>query len=592
MTTTPRLDACLIVTMVVTAMTGAARQAEATALDDYIAGPDPNFGWSVVNAFGGSGYTCYVLDMTSQTWRDEPNEVDRELWRHWVKIVRPTTVSSNVGLLWISGGSNGGSVPGSVNSRLVAIAKATETVCAELRMVPNQPIRFADETDPRYISGGRYEDELIAFAWDQYLRGGDATWLPRLPMTNASVLAMDAITAFCATGAGGFLTVDAYVVTGASKRGWTTWTTGAADPRVVAMIPVVIDLVNVEVSMTHHVSALTYWAPAIQDYVDMDIMGWFGTPELAAMFSIVDPYAYRSRYTMPKFIINASGDDFFLPDSSQFYYDDLPGEKHLQYFPNADHGLHGTYLPESLQAYYTSIVDGTPRPEYSWTLEPDGSIRVETGTTPTQVKLWQATNAMARDFRKNPVLPGGGSPPYSGPVWTSTTLSDQGGGVYQGGVSTPASGWSAFFIELTFPSGGPVPFVMTTEVRVVPEATTLTVDVTNAGMGRVVEVDPNWPRYYRPDDVVTLTAEAEPDRAFKHWQVYDPNHPDDANYATLDSNTVIALAMATDRHVVAVFKCGSSGALPMLGAMAGALLMCAAGRFVRRVPRRGREQSA
>lgn len=562
------LRSMLTVTLFLSAIIGLTRQATATALDDYIAEPDPNFGWTVANILPGSGYTCTVLDMTSQTWRDEPNEVDRELWQHWVKIVKPSTVSSNIGLLWISGGSNGGSVPNSVDSRLVAIAKATQTVCAELRMVPNQRIKFADETDPRYISNGRKEDELIAYAWDKYLRGGDPNWLPRLPMTNAAVLAMDAITAFCATPAGGSLTVDEYVVTGASKRGWTTWTTGAADPRVVAIIPVVIDLVNVEVSMTHHVAALTYWAPAIQDYVDMDIMSWFGTPELASMFSIVDPYAYLARYTMPKFVINASGDDFFLPDSSQFYFDDLPGEKHLQYFPNADHGLHGTYLPESLQAYYQSIVNGTPRPEFSWTLETDGSIRVQTVTTPTQVKLWQATNPYARDFRKNPILPGGVAAPYSGPIWTSTTLSDLGGGVYQGGVATPPSGWSAFFIELTFPSGGSVPFVMSTEVRVVPEGTTLTVDVTNPSWGSVVEVDPNWPRYYRPDQSIALTAQPESGRSFKHWEVYDPNFPDDANHVTLDSNAVIYLTMDTDQHVRAVFQCGSSAGLPLVGAMA------------------------
>lgn len=34
------------------------------------------------------------------------------------------------------------------------------------------------------------------------------------------------------------------MVAGASKRGWTTWTTAAVDKRVFAAIPIVMDLLN------------------------------------------------------------------------------------------------------------------------------------------------------------------------------------------------------------------------------------------------------------------------------------------------------------------------------------------------------------
>lgn len=436
---------------------GAARAA-ATALDDYVAAPDPSYRWGLVRTINGIGYRAYVIDMTSQTWRS-PGEVDRTRWQHWLTVIRPTAATRSTAMLWINGGSNGESAPTSADSMLASLALATNTVVADLRMVPNQPLRFADEADPRYVTGGRYEDALIAYTWDKFLRTGDDRWPARLPMTKAAVRAMDTVQAFCASPTGGGLAITHFMVAGGSKRGWTTWTTAAVDPRVVAIAPIVIDVVNVEVSMHHHFAAYGFWAPAVQDYVDMDIMGWFGTPQMAALMEIEDPYTYRARYTMPKYVLNATGDQFFLPDSSQFYFDDLPGTKHLRYVPNTDHSLSGSDAITSLQVYCQAILAGASLPRFSWTLEADGSIRVQTVDAPTEVRLWRATNPTARDFRKEVI----------GAAYTSSILTDHGGGVYVGQVPVPPAGWTAFFVELTYASGGPSPFKFTTQVRVVPD---------------------------------------------------------------------------------------------------------------------------
>src|SRR5207248_7171808 len=76
-----------------------------TALDKYIQAPDPNFHYELVRTIPGQGYTAYVLDMTSQSWRTAA-EVDRTLWKHWVTIVKPEQVRGTTGLLFIAGGSN------------------------------------------------------------------------------------------------------------------------------------------------------------------------------------------------------------------------------------------------------------------------------------------------------------------------------------------------------------------------------------------------------------------------------------------------------------------------------------------------------
>jgi PhoPQ-activated pathogenicity-related protein len=174
---------------------------------------------------------------------------------------------------------------------------------------------------------------------------------------------------------------------------------------------------------------------------------------------IEEPFQYRARLTMPKFIVNATGDQFFLPDSSQFYFDELLGVKYLRYVPNADHGLGGTDAPLTLLACYSAAIHGTHLPRFNWTVEKDDSLRVATTDKPGAVMLWQATNPEARDFRVETL----------GRVWQGEPLEDQGGGIYVGKVAKPAKGWTAFMVELTYPNGGPAPLKFTTQVKVVPD---------------------------------------------------------------------------------------------------------------------------
>ena len=250
------------------------RPAGETALDRYVAAPDSHFAWRRVRTVPAAGATVSVLELTSQQWLTE-REVTRPIWTHWLTVARPPRISSDVGLLFITGGDADDAAPAKAPGWLVDIAHDTGTVVAELRMVPNQPVVFVD--DPAHTP--RYEDDFIAYTWEHFLRTGDDRWPARLPMTKSAVRAMDAVTAFTASPAGGAAPVRRFVVSGASKRGWTTWATAAVDRRVVAIAPIVIDLLNLEASFRHHWQAYGYWAPAIKEYEDRGIMNWMGTPE-------------------------------------------------------------------------------------------------------------------------------------------------------------------------------------------------------------------------------------------------------------------------------------------------------------------------
>jgi PhoPQ-activated pathogenicity-related protein len=424
----------------------------ATSLDAYVHAPDDTFGWELLKTVrDDSGAVVFVLDMKSQSWRSS-DEVDRTVWQHWLTIVRPEIVKHPTGFLYITGGDNGGEPPETAPDRFIAMANDTESVVAVLNMVPNQPITFAGEAE------GREEDELIAYTWDKFLHGGEDEWLARYPMTKSAVRAMDAVTEFMYGPKGGGIRVNEFVAAGGSKRGWTTWTTAAVDDRVVAIVPIVIDLLNVVPSFVHHWRAYGFWAPAVGDYQAMGIMDWMGHPRYDDLMGLVEPYSYRERMTLPKLTLNATGDQFFLPDSSQFYWDDLPSPKYQRYVPNTDHGLGDSDANETMTAFYYAVLNGIALPKYSWNVKGD-RIVVKSPDKPVAVTLWRATNPEARDFRKDVI----------GEAYEATELESSRNGRWAADIPGPESGWTASFVELTFDIGAPYPFKVSTEVVVRPD---------------------------------------------------------------------------------------------------------------------------
>jgi PhoPQ-activated pathogenicity-related protein len=380
-------------------------------------------------------------------------EVDRAVWEHWLVVVKPDAVKHPTAFLSIGGGRNGSPAPTGASPQSITMAKTTNSVVAELRMVPNQPLVLNGDGKPRS------EDDLLAYGWVKYMQTGDTLWITRFAMVKSAVRAMDTITALLASEAGGKVDVKNFVVAGGSKRGWTTWLTGAVDPRVVAVVPIVIDVLNVPACSENHFCSYGFWAAAIGDYTRHKIFDWHGTKEYAALMRIEDPYHYRDRLTMPKYVVNAGGDQYFPPDSSKFYFNDLVGPKYLRYVPNADHSLRGSDAQDSILAFYNAVLTKTAMPKFTWDMSADGSIRVKTEAKPTEVNLWQATNPKARDFRLVTI----------GSAYKKSPLKPNDDGTYTATVAKPETGWTAFFVEMVYDSGGKVPFKFTTQVSIVPD---------------------------------------------------------------------------------------------------------------------------
>ncbi len=413
-------------------------------LEHYIRKPEPVYRWERYARDRNNFSQVHYLHLISQTWRSA-QEVDYPIWEHELKVTVPEfnfcrfiNNRHRTALLVISGGNRRTPLSTQNESYIEALAVSLCMVVAELKQVPNQPLNFADE-----FNRPRSEDEILAYSLDQFLKTNDPEWPVHFAMTKSAVKAMDALQEFSQQHLD--VNLEDFVVLGGSKRGWTTWLTAAVDARVRAILPVSIDMLNLAEQFRHHWETYGFYAPAVSEYEEFDLPCRVDTPRGRLLLDAIDPFAYRERFdTLPKFIINSAGDQFFVSDSSRFYYDDLPGPNWLRYTVNTDHAQGETdqvvELLLSARSWILDIVRDRQPPQFTWRIEPPNRIVVETQERPERVKLWQATHPEARDFRLETL----------GPAWTSTNLFSVGNGVYVAEVATPPRGFTAFLVELEY----------------------------------------------------------------------------------------------------------------------------------------------
>jgi PhoPQ-activated pathogenicity-related protein len=350
------------------------------------------------------------------------------------------------------------------------------------------------------------QDAIIAYTWDHFIKFPDQPeWLVRFPMVKASLRAMDTITAYVSQSQPELgCQLDYYTVSGASKRGWTTWLVGAVDPtRVMAIAPIVLDAVNFVKVMHHQFQSYGGWSYALSDYYEMNITARLDDPNMLKLQEVEDPYWYFDRLTMPKLVINAVGDEFQQPDDWLYWLNDLPEPKRFLMIPNAEHSL-ATGILEAVPVMGTwmlHLLKNKPVPSIKWSIsETNGDINVALDPTvgdALHVNLWYAQSCSAfqrRDFRlltiDNPCTCGLTVDGYCANLkvlWSQMRLQPEvpGGFRYIGHVDPPTEKgqWVASFIDVTYkednetlgrPAGG-LPFTkpghleFTTAVSVWPQ---------------------------------------------------------------------------------------------------------------------------
>ncbi|MCD4710310.1 MAG: PhoPQ-activated pathogenicity-related family protein [Bacteroidales bacterium] len=424
-------------------------------LKAYVKTEDKAFSYEIIATVQGESWTEYRVYMVSGTWLTQ-KEVDEPEWWHWLTMVVPDELRETESLMLIGGGWRGDTIPIAANEEMIKAALTTGSVVSHLSNIPFQPIDFKGDT-----AEGVYEDDLIAFAWMQFMEGGAGVelqrWLPRFPMTRAVVKAMDVVHEVCASN---LQEVEKFFVAGASKRGWTTWDVAAVDERVIGIAPVVIDLLNVVPSFHHHWQCYGEWAPAIDPYTNAGAMNWLNSDEFLTLLQLVEPYQFLERLTMPKLLINAICDEFFVTDSWKFYWNDLEGENYLQYVPNVGHGLDGSYLPENLVSFYHTTITDAKIPEFKWHISNDTIYaEVEPGSD-YQIRKWEAINEKDRDFKLYMI---------GEEAWQMEALEVREHGTYAIPITAPDSGYKGALVEIVFNPDSAFPLTLTTGTVVTPD---------------------------------------------------------------------------------------------------------------------------
>lgn len=403
-----------------------------TALQNYLQNGDKSFAWDVSESQDIDGLMAYTLHLTSQQWREY-------IWKHTLTVLVPEENNHDGALLFITGGKNKDGNPvirdgdDDFIKTMAQLAVKNKAVVAIIWQVPNQPL-YDDLT----------EDALISYTLHNYKNDGDFTWPLLFPMVKTAVRAMDAVQAFSKETLNH--EISRFVVTGASKRGWTTWLTGANDPRVEAIAPMVIDVLNMPVNLDYQVKVWKEYSIQIEDYVKLGIPQEVHTDNGNEITTMIDPYSYRDKLTMPKLILIGTNDEYWPVDAIKNYLSEIPGENYIHYVPNAGHDLDGgEQALMAISAFFGRTLSGDQYPICKWRInENEKQLTLSVEISPKELlgaNLWTA-NSEDRDFRDE--------------VWNSKSLNTKNLKNIEVQVDFPESGFRAFYVDLIYsdPNGG------------------------------------------------------------------------------------------------------------------------------------------
>ena len=254
--------------------------------------------------------------------------IDGKIWKgiHWyhrlIIIIPRSLLIKDYILLHIEGTKS----PQRILRYFEPFSEKLKMPIAVIFDIPNQP-----------LFGGLKEDSLVAYTFRKFIQTQDPNWIIFSPMIRSVREAMNYLENYFSQHFD--IRLKGFILSGISKRGWTTYLTAAKDRRVKGIIPLSFDNVNFLKTIPHQLDQWGSYSADLIDYSKDGLLDMLSTSIGKKLLSFVDPWYMRKKLKIPKLIVVGTNDTYWTIDAASLYFYGLWGSNYIYYMPNRGHSL-------------------------------------------------------------------------------------------------------------------------------------------------------------------------------------------------------------------------------------------------------------
>ena len=214
----------------------------------------------------------------------------------------------------------------------------------------------------------------------------------------------------------------------------------------------VIDMLNMPATLNYQFKSYGAYSDQIEDYVKLEIPQSTSSKKGKAVTTMIDPYSYRSKLSVPKMIFIGTNDEYWTVDAIKWYINEIPGQTMIHYVPNAGHDLGGgAEALQTLSAMYGKMLNGESYPLINNHVKTEnGKVVLDLNVTDQELKdiqIWSA-NSTDLDFRNE--------------KFSSQSIG-KGSKENHVEVDLPTSGYKAFYVDFKY-QGSKGPYASSTRM--------------------------------------------------------------------------------------------------------------------------------